>query len=83
MDRKYPSIYTKASKVTKSDTDSSGNIFAGLILGHGGDVAVVMRDHATGTVTTFTNMQTGALLPIAVKYVMAAGTTASGIVGLN
>lgn len=53
---------------------------AGLYIGSAGAVAVVMAD---GTQVTFAAVPAGTILPIAVREVLATGTTASGIVGLN
>jgi hypothetical protein len=82
MDRNNKTIFNKATKVTKSDTNDSGNVFAGLYIGEGGDLAVVPMTGVSANVT-FENMPTGTVFPLAVARVLATGNTCSGIVGLN
>jgi hypothetical protein len=50
-----------------------------LMVGGGGDVAVLMRN---GDALTLPGLQPGAVYPIRVVRVLAVGTTATGIVGL-
>jgi len=50
-----------------------------LMVGGGGDVAVVMRN---GDTVTLPGLQPGALYPVRVARVLVAGTTATGILGL-
>ena len=51
----------------------------GLYVGTGGTLVVV---DPAGTQVSFTNVANGTILPIRVDKVLAAGTTASGIIGL-
>ena len=82
MDRKYPTIFTKAQAVTKSDTDTSGNVYAGLFIGIGGDVVLVPREGTSANVK-FQALPSGTLLAVACRLVLSTGTSATGIVGLN
>lgn len=50
-----------------------------LMVGGGGDVAVILRN---GDTVTLPGLQPGAVYPLRVSRVLAAGTTATGIVGL-
>lgn len=50
-----------------------------LMVGGGGDVAVILRN---GDQVTLPALQAGAVYPVRVSRVLAAGTTATGIVGL-
>jgi hypothetical protein len=50
-----------------------------LMVAGGGDVVVVMRN---GNQITLPGLQPGAVYPVRVARVLAAGTTATGIVGL-
>jgi hypothetical protein len=70
----------KAEAVTPADSDiSSGRIYLGLYVGTGGNVSVRMADDSADV--TYTNVQSGAMLPIAVKRVNSTNTTATNIVG--
>lgn len=75
-------VFTKGIAVTKSDTDTSGNVFMGLFVGIAGDIVVDPLDSPTGSVK-LQAVPSGTLLNIAVKRVLSTGTTATGIVGLS
>lgn len=73
-----------AVSVTPSDTVNltmpSGTSFTkGIYVGVAGDLKVDMAD---GSTITFTNLASGVVHPLSVKRVYAAGTTATGIVGV-
>ena len=65
-------IFSKASVVTVSDTNTSGNVFNGLISHVGGKVAVDPLDSPTGAITM--SLNTHVLLNLAVKRVLATGS---------
>ena len=56
----------------------------GVFVGTGGNIAVVMVGYrgVGNTSITFSNVQSGAILPIRVVQVLATGTTANNIIGL-
>jgi len=63
---------------------TNANEYDALYVGTTGNVEVVgshMADNATGIV--FNNVPSGTFLPIAVKRVLAANTTATNIIGLK
>lgn len=64
--------------VTPASTDLPV-VTRALMVGGGGDVAVVMRN---GDALTLPGLQPGAVYPLRVTRVLTAGTTATGIVGL-
>lgn len=66
--------------VSPSDTEELVAITRGLYIGQTGNVRVRL---ASGDVVTFANMQGGILYPIRVRQVLAAGTTATDIIGLS
>lgn len=51
-----------------------------IYVGTGGNVVVVFAD--TGSAVTFTNVPSGAILPVAAKRVNSTSTTASNMVAL-
>jgi hypothetical protein len=65
--------------VAPSDGTDLVHVTRALFVGTGGDVAVRLQD---GTVLTFANVPTGALIPIRATRVLATGTTANQILGL-
>ena len=68
-----------ARAILPSDTSDLPQVTRALYVGGDGDLAVVMRG---GEDVTFADVSGGTLLPIRVSRVLAAGTTATGIVGL-
>lgn len=72
--------YPAHSAQAVTPSDSTVVLFRGLYVGTGGDLVVDMVDGATDV--TFTNVQDGSILPIAVSKIKAA-TTATSIVGLS
>ncbi len=79
----YPmKVYTRAAAVTKSDTNDSGNIFHGLFIGLGGNLAIVPLEGASANVL-FQGINSGTLLAVGCAKVLSTGTTCSGIVGLT
>ncbi len=75
-------IFTRGIAVSKSDSNTSGNVFMGLWVGTRGDLAIDPLDSPTGAVT-LQDVPSGTLVNIAVKRVLSTGTTASGIIGLG
>lgn len=73
-----------AVSVTPSDTDNishpTGETFTkGLYVGSAGNLNVVM---ANGDAITFTSVAAGSLLPLSVKRVNSASTTAANIIAV-
>lgn len=73
-------VWLDAKPITKSDTVVYDVPFMGLWIGGLGDVAVVTYN---GTTLTFSAVPAGTRLPIAVKQVLSAGTTATLIAGFR
>ncbi len=73
-----PSVKREAH--TASDTvNATGGLSRSVYVGTGGDLVEVDAD---GNTTPWTNVPTGAFLPIRAKRINATGTTASGFVFL-
>lgn len=71
----YPMFPEDAEAITKSD---SVTFYPSVVyVGAPGDVKV---DTAQGTTVTFTGVLAGTVLPVRVRRVWSAGTTASGFV---
>lgn len=68
-----------AQAITPSDTVE--NKWDALYIGTGGHVVVRLPNKTT--TVTFSNAQTGSILPMAVDYVYSTGTAAQNIVGLK
>lgn len=51
-----------------------------LYVGTGGNVKVTTAD---GSTVTFTNVPSGAILPVSVRRVFSTGTTATGIIAIR
>lgn len=66
-----------AQTVTPSDTAPLGFLSTGIFVGTAGNLAVVMSDNTT---VTLTGVTAGSFLPISVTQVKSTGTTASNIV---
>lgn len=78
-----PGAYTSAVAVTPNDSTVLAPT-AALYIGGAGNVAVVMAGEGNLNVSvTFTAPPVGTILPLAVKKVMATGTTATLIVALR
>ena len=69
------------SAVAVTPHDTTENKFDALYVGTSGNL-VVRCSHDTANVT-FTNVQSGAILPVNVQLVLSTNTTASNIVGLR
>jgi len=69
----------KAVAVTPSDSTNLSFDARALYVGTGGNVVVVFPDNST---VTFTNVQSGSILPVIAKRVNSTSTTASNIVAL-
>ena len=71
---------TRGFTITASDeTDLAGSTRA-LYVGTSGDVSVVL---SSGDAVTLEGVAGGTLLPLRLKRVLASGTTAGGLVGLE
>lgn len=69
-----------ATAVTPDDAnDISTGVTRGLYVGGAGNLVLIM---AMGQTVTFTNIQAGSILPLAVARVKATLTTATNIVAL-
>jgi hypothetical protein len=55
-----------------------------IYVGNGGDVEVLMVSNVANTAATvtFTNVQSGTILPVRAACVYATGTTANSLIGL-
>lgn len=69
-----------AAAVTPHDTNDLAFTARALYVGTGGDVPAILKADATSV--TFRNVPAGSILPVSVKRVLAAGTTASNILAL-
>jgi hypothetical protein len=68
------------SAVTPSDSVDLDVICRAIYVGGAGNVVAVRHD---GTTVTFTGVQAGTVLPIAVRRINSTSTTATGIVALH
>lgn len=75
----HPNPAEFATAVTPSDSTDLTQVARALYIGTGGNVNVDTPDGAT---ILFSNVQTGSILPVRVKRVRVASTTASNIVAL-
>lgn len=77
-----PSLTGPASAafaITPDDATDLSEVTRALYIGVGGNVA--MR-FLSGQVLTFSNLAAGSVLPVRIDRVLAAGTTATGLIGL-
>lgn len=65
--------------ISKSDTNELANVARGIYVGGTGDLSVVMFG---GETVIFKGVPAGTLLPICVKQVTAANTSATNMVAL-
>jgi hypothetical protein len=65
--------------IVPNDASDLPHVTRALYVGSPGDVVVKLQD---GTVLSFANVASGALIPIRVARVLATGTTASQLLGL-
>lgn len=75
----YDLTFTGGVSITPNDGADLAKMTDGLFIGAAGNLAVVMQD---GSSVTFTGLAAGVAHRLAVKRVLATGTTATGIVGL-
>jgi len=68
-----------AISVTPSDTVSLATAIRALYVGGAGDVRLTTL---LGTTITFYGLQTGSILPLQIKQVVSASTTATLLVGI-
>lgn len=76
------SLPGRAVAITPSDADELPHVVRTIYIGSGGDLTVIMMDDDTNTPVLFTNIAGGVQHAIAVKKVLATGTTCSNLVGL-
>lgn len=67
------------AEIAPSDLETLPQVTRALYVGGGGDVALRLMG---GAEVTFRGLQAGVLIPIRVDMVKAAGTTATGLIGL-
>lgn len=72
------SVAQQCVAITPADSDLSAQVRA-LYIGGLGNIKIT---DPQGNVVTFTNVQTGTILPVMAKRVWSTDTTATGIVGL-
>jgi hypothetical protein len=70
----------EAAAVTPNDGADLAFTARAIYVGSGGDVALIPK--ASAAAVTFRNLQSGTILPVTAKRVLAAGTTATHIVAL-
>jgi hypothetical protein len=68
-----------AAAIVPSDASPLGHVTRAIFVGTGGDLRVRML---RGSVVTLAGVASGSLIPLRVTHVYAAGTSASGLVGL-
>jgi hypothetical protein len=73
------SVANTAQSITPADSDLATPVEA-LWVGGGGNIKITTLD---GSVVTLVGIIAGTILPIAVKRVWSADTTATSIVGLS
>jgi len=77
LDSTFPAF--GAFEITPHDTNNFTKNTRGIFVGTGGELAVVM---ANDDEVTFSNVQSGCVLPIQCKRVLDTGTTATNLVGV-
>lgn len=70
--------YHIAAAITPHDTNP--NVYSAIYVGGAGNVAVVTKN---GDTVTFTAPPVGTILPVSTSKVLATGTTATLLIGLN
>lgn len=78
--QKLESPAYSAVPVTPDDSNDLTYLTRGVYIGGTGNLAVIM---AGGQTVTFNGAVAGTILPIAVKRVLASGTTATGVVAIR
>lgn len=78
--RALSSPVTVGETIVPSDTTDLAHVTRCLFVGQGGTAVVIMADGGT---VTLENLQDGAVYPLRVSRVLAAGTTAGSLVGLS
>ncbi len=77
--------YSHAVAITPSDTAPNFTIpFRAIYVGGAGNIKLMSRDtgRAGGAAVTLTGVQAGTILPVWTIAVLAAGTTATNLIGL-
>ncbi|MCD2175381.1 spike base protein, RCAP_Rcc01079 family [Rhizobium sp. C4] len=70
---------THAFPINPADGTNFAEVTRAIYCGVAGDIVAIML---SGAVVTFANVASGTLLPLRATRVMAAGTTAGGLIGL-
>lgn len=76
-----PNIFSRLSIVLPSTTDTSGNVFMGLLANSGGSVIVDPLDSVTGTITM--SLLTGIIYPVATKRITGGTFLTGTLLGLG
>jgi len=71
---------SKGEEVTPDD--SAPNVFDAIYVGGAGDVEVRLQNDVVGSII-FVAVPVGSILPIRTSLILATGTTATNIIGLN
>ncbi len=75
------SVCDQAHVVTPSDTEDLVDVCRSLYVGTGGDLVCTLANDASPV--TFKDVPSGSWLPIRIRRVHAAGTTAANLVALT
>lgn len=70
-----------AVAITPNDSTDLAAITRGLFVGTGGNLSLILADDSSPVL--FKNVPAGSVLPLRVKRVRAANTTAADILGLS
>lgn len=71
----------KAVAITPNDSTNLTQVTKGIYVGVSGDLKVILRNDTEAI--TFTGISSGMIHPIEAKRVLATGTTATGVLGIN
>ena len=75
----FPAVRLRA--VTPNDTTPLVFVCKALYVGSGGNLAIMASEDTAAV--TLTNVQSGSIIPVRARRVMATGTTATGIIALS
>jgi hypothetical protein len=83
---KYPNTLdspaSRALAITPSDSTDLTFVTKAIYVGGGGSIKVELVGDTTPANVTFTSVQAGSILPIRVRKIYSANTTATNIIGL-
>ena len=83
FDNQNPGLTAPASDgfaITPNDGADLGRVPRAIFVGGAGAIALVTK---AGTTLTFSGLTAGTVLPVRAKRVLATGTTATGLIGLD